>query len=327
MNFYIFYIDGLPSFNLVIHTQFFNFVLLLIFFYILIFRKKQISNSLFINVFKNVYIFIYEVVYSSVGNNGIVFFPFLFFFWLFIFFFNLIGLFPFAFTIGSHFTITICFSLIFWIGALILLIESEGMVYFEHFFPETVNFYLATFISFIELLSFVFRAISLALRLFANLVAGHVLLHLFGALVISSLFWYSPFSIFYIFEAVILLGIFFGLFCFELVVSFVQSYIFLLLSCIYLQDTFNNYQKNYFYFSTAYLRSKNYKMFNEYYNSEKFASIFFDNYFSPQNIKYRFITSKNTYKKSENVYKYFRKENMINSELVENKNQYFLEVV
>jgi F-type H+-transporting ATPase subunit a len=269
---------------------------------------KNIHHSVYLLVFLQVYIFIYEVILGSIGNNGIIFYPFLFFFWLFIFFFNLIGLFPFAFTIGSHFTITICFSLIAWMGAVILLVESEGMAYFGHFFLDTINFYLATFISFIEVLSFTFRAVSLALRLFANLVAGHVLLHLCGALIISLLYWHVPFNVLYLVEVSVLLSGFLFLFCFELIVSFVQSYIFLLLTCIYLQDTLNNYSKNLFYYSTKYLKSVAYKMYTIDYNNE-YSSKLFNDFFVPKIMKYRFITSLSKQETAKaDIYTYFKQD-------------------
>ena len=323
MNFYLFNVGDVYRLNFILFTQVFCFLVLFIYFFSLVYRFKSFENFFFNNVFKEAYNFIYDVIYGSISNNGIIFFPFLFFFWFFIFFFNLIGLFPFAFTIGSHFSVTICFSLVAWLASLILLIESKGMEYFEHFFPSAVNFYLGTFISVIELLSFVFRAVSLALRLFANLVAGHVLLHLCGALVVNSLFWYSPFNLIYVIEAAILLAIFFGLFCFELVVSFIQSYVFLLLTCIYFQDTLNSYSKNTYYFSTQFLTSKNYLLFTELYQNKEFSSVLFGDKLSPKNLKYRLIDS-TTYNSLENVYDYFGKKEFINTNLSSTHFQYNL---
>lgn len=326
MNFYMFNVNDVYRLNFILYTQIVCFLFLFIFFLIFVYRRKEVHNFFFTNVFKEVYIAIYDIILGSISNNGIIFFPFLFFFWFFIFFFNLIGLFPFSFTIGSHFSVTICFSLISWLASLILIIESKGLQYFDHFFPSSVNFYLGTFISVIEVLSFVFRAVSLALRLFANLVAGHVLLHLCAGLVVNSLLWYSSINIFYIIEAAILLFIFFFLFCFELVVAFIQSYVFLLLTCIYFQDTLNSYPKNSYYYSTQYLVSKNYLLYTNLYEDKKYKSILFNDTFSPQNIKYRFLSPYQSYKNSFVLYEYFNKESYFNQELATKSYRYDLEL-
>ena len=256
------------NYNFILHTLSWGFSLLFIVLFFIIYKIKETSFSFSIETLKSIYDNMYDVIIGSLSNNGIVFISFLFFFWMFLFYFNLMGLLPFAFTIGSHFAVTICFSLIAWTGSLILILESEGPEYFEHFFIEAVNFYLAVFISLIELISYIFRAVSLALRLFANLVAGHVLLHLCGGLVISSMEWDNPFNLLFVVQTLILLFIFTFLFSFELVISFVQSYVFLLLTCIYLQDTVNAYSKNIFYFGRKYITSRVYKITKEQYENK-----------------------------------------------------------
>lgn len=315
MNFYIFYVGNFFNFNFILFTQISTFIILYIIFFIIIYNKKKIYKSFTFNLFYNIYNTMYDIILSSVGNNGIIFFPFLFFFWLFIFYFNLIGLFPFAFTIGSHFTVTICFSIIAWMGSLILLVESETVKYFDHFYIENINFYLATFISFIELISYTFRAISLALRLFANLVAGHVLLHLCGALVVSSLFWTNPFNILYIIQFKLLMVVISFLFSFELIVSFIQSYVFLLLTCIYLQDTLNLYNKNKFYYSHNKMRARAYILYTIDYK-KRCNSILFNDFFSNEKIKYRFIGRNDKYRQDANtIYAYYKQESNINDTL------------
>lgn len=268
------------NYNFIIHTLSIGFTFLFIILFFIVYKIKEYSFSFSLEILKNIYDNMYDIIIGSLGNNGSVFISFLFFFWMFLFYFNLMGLMPFAFTIGSHFSVTICFSLIAWIGSLILILESEGPQYFEHFFIEAINFYLAIFISLIELISYIFRAISLALRLFANLVAGHVLLHLCGGLVISSMSWENPFNLLFILQTIIMMSIFTFLFSFELIISFVQSYVFLLLTCIYLQDTVNPYNKNVYYYSRKYIVSQIYSIMKERTTSIDYTNYKYNLYFN-----------------------------------------------
>lgn len=294
MNFYMYnihinLIKVTLNYNFVMHTLIGGFFMLYLLFFIIVYRVKKMNRSLSLKTFQTVYLNMYDIIWGSIGNNGIVCVSFLFFFWMFLFYFNLLGLFPFAFTIGSHFSITICFSLIAWIGSLILVLESEGPNFFEHFFIDSINFHLAIFISLIELISYIFRAVSLALRLFANLVAGHVLLHLTGALVISSSEWTSPINFLYVIQTFLLLCVFTFLLSFELIISFVQSYVFLLLTCIYMQDTFNNYLKNMYYFSRKKIVSEVYMLVKEDYSQKR--AFFNENVLSYSYLKYNIVFS------------------------------------
>jgi ATP synthase subunit 6 len=210
--------------------------LLYIFFLLLSFRKKNFSKSFILNMFKQLYSFIYNLVYQYLQKQGKVYFPFFFYLFLFICISNLIGILPYSFTTTSHLSITFTLSFIIWFGCSIIGFQINGLRFFSIFFPRGIPFILVPFLVIIELISYIFRSVSLALRLFANIVAGHILLDTL-ALFIHKMLYPSMITLSSIVISILPFIMCIVLILFETVVALLQGYIFIVLSCIYLKDS------------------------------------------------------------------------------------------
>jgi ATP synthase subunit 6 len=184
--------------------------------------------------------FLYKVVISLVVDNlgqenGQPFFPILFSIFFFIVCLNLIGLIPYSFTLTSHLIVTFALALFIFVALNIICIKKHGFAFFSLFLPSGTSFGLALLLVPIEFISYVFKPVSLSIRLFANMMAGHTLLK-----VIAGFAWTLSactgilFLIHYI-PLLILLPLF-GL---ELGVALIQSFVFVILICIYLNDAIN----------------------------------------------------------------------------------------
>jgi F-type H+-transporting ATPase subunit a len=177
------------------------------------------------------YEFVASTVRGTTGNEGMKFFPLVFSLFMFVVFSNVIGIIPYTFTVTSQIIVTFALA-----GLVILTVLIYGLVrhgaHFLHLFaPSGVSPALLPFIVLIEVISFISRPISLSVRLFANMLAGHITLKVFGAfvaLLLGSGAWaaMSPLP---------LLGIV-ALTAFELLVAFLQAYVFAILTCVYLND-------------------------------------------------------------------------------------------
>lgn len=186
---------------------------------------------------KGIYSFIYDIVYEYLNEEGKKFFPFFNYLFIFIVVSNVIGILPYSFTITSHLSITFGLAFMLWYGMFIGVgVNKYGIKIFSMFFPKDIPFALVPLLVFIETISFIFRSISLALRLFANIVAGHILLDTI-AVVVHKLIYPA----YYISGKTILIGLMpifitMVLILFECVVAILQGYIFVVLCCIYLKD-------------------------------------------------------------------------------------------
>jgi len=188
-------------------------------------------------VLKGIYSFIYDIVYEYLNEEGKKYFPFFNYLFIFIVVSNIIGILPYSFTITSHLSITFSLAFMIWYGMFIGVgVNKYGLKIFSMFFPKDIPFALVPLLVFIETISFIFRSISLALRLFANIVAGHILLDTI-AVVVHKLVYPA----YYVSGKTILIGmmpivITIVLILFECVVAMLQGYIFVVLCCIYLKD-------------------------------------------------------------------------------------------
>lgn len=204
-----------------------------------LYTKKQTFNF-FMIYFKELYLFFYGNLKSYLGKKYFkVYFPFFFYVFLFIFVSNLTGLLPYSFTLTSHFIITFGLSSTIWFGILFIGLAKNGISYFGHFFPKGFPTVLIFFLGVIELLSSISRMFSLSIRLSANMIAGHILLDCLSFYVYNVLFnAFSGMSISLISIVHILLPVIFfiGLLFFEACVCFLQAYIFVILSTIYLTE-------------------------------------------------------------------------------------------
>ncbi len=169
---------------------------------------------------------------ESIGEEGRRFFPFVFTLFFFILFGNLLGVFPLFFTFTSHIMVTLALSLMVFVLVTAVAIREHGLHFFSYFVPEGVPKALLPLMVVIEMISYLSRIISLSVRLFANMMAGHVMLEVFGSFIVMlgglGLLGYFP--------AALSLGVNTILIGFELLVATLQAYVFAVLTCIYLHD-------------------------------------------------------------------------------------------
>ena len=180
------------------------------------------------NVLESIWMFVYRIVYEQVGKDGLIYFPFIFALFSFILFLNLYSLLPYGFAATSHLIWTLYFSLSICLGIFFIGILKHKVKFFKLFVPEVPLFLYPLMIS-IEILSYIIRSFSLAIRLSANLIAGHTLVHIIAEAVgmLCNLK-----SILVIFPFILLLAI-----CvLELGIACLQAYIFITLICMYLND-------------------------------------------------------------------------------------------
>ncbi len=181
---------------------------------------------------ESAYEFIHGMVTDQVGEEGRRFFPFVFSLFMFILFGNLIGLFPYAFTFTSHIAVTFGLAAVVFVLITVVALALHGTKFFGYFFPEGAPLWLAPIIIPVEIVSYLSRPVSLSIRLFANMVAGHVMLKVFATFVVllGGLGAIGPFV------AVLPLAVNVALVGFEVLVAFLQAYVFAILTSIYLHD-------------------------------------------------------------------------------------------
>jgi F-type H+-transporting ATPase subunit a len=179
------------------------------------------------------YNFIHDMCISQIGEEGRRFFPFIFTLFFFVLMGNLLGLFPYAFTYTSHIAVTAGLAIMVIVVVTIVAIRENGHHFFtEYFFPAGTPKALAPLIIPIEVISYLSRPVSLSIRLFANMVAGHVMFEVFATftLMLAALGTFGP----VIAVGPILINI--ALVGFEILVACLQAYVFAILTCIYLHD-------------------------------------------------------------------------------------------
>lgn len=203
------------------------------------YTKKQKFNF-FMIYFNQLYLFFYENLKSYLGKRYFkMYFPFFFYVFLFIFVCNITGLLPYSFTLTSHFVVTFGLSSTIWFGIMFIGLANHGIAYFGHFFPKGISTALIFFLGVIEIISCISRMFSLSIRLSANMIAGHILLDCLAFYVYNVLFnAFSGISISFIslIHVLIPVAFFIGLLFFEACVCFLQAYIFVILSAIYLTE-------------------------------------------------------------------------------------------
>jgi len=178
------------------------------------------------------YEFIARTLRSTAGTEGMKFFPLVFSLFMFILVVNLIGLIPYAFTVTSHIIVTVALALLVFITVLVYGFWKNGLRFFKLFVPSGIPIYILPLVTFIEVLSFLSRPVSHSVRLFANMLAGHITLKVFAGFItmlgaLGFVGWVG---------AVLPLGLTVALMALELLVAFLQAYVFAILTCIYLND-------------------------------------------------------------------------------------------
>jgi F-type H+-transporting ATPase subunit a len=178
------------------------------------------------------YEFVATTIRSSAGTEGMKFFPLVFSLFMFILVSNLVGIIPYQFTIASHLIVTAALAFLVFFTVLFYGLYKNGVKFFKLFVPSGVPIYIMPLVVFIEVISFFLRPVSHSVRLSANMLAGHIALKVFasfigmlGALGVAG--WLG---------AVLPLGLTMALTALELLVAFLQAYVFAILTCIYLND-------------------------------------------------------------------------------------------
>ena len=170
---------------------------------------------------------------STAGHEGMRFFPFVFTIFMFVLLLNLFGLVPYGFTVTSHIVITAALALTVFFTVLGYGLIRHGLHFFNLFVPKGVPIYILPMIVVIEMLSFLSRPISHSVRLFANMLAGHIALKVFAGFVIllggalGAIGWAG---------GVLPFAMIIALTALEMLVAVLQAYVFAILTCIYLND-------------------------------------------------------------------------------------------
>jgi F-type H+-transporting ATPase subunit a len=162
---------------------------------------------------------------DNVGQEGRRYFPFIFTLFMFVLFGNLLGMIPGSFTFTSHIIVTFALAAIVFIGVTIIGFWRHGFHYLRMFFPEGAPLATAIILVPIELISYLSRPFSLAVRLFANMTVGHIILKVLGGFVVALGV-----------AGVVPLAFLAGITVLEFFIAILQAYVFTILSCIYLHD-------------------------------------------------------------------------------------------
>ena len=172
------------------------------------------------------YEFVAGMVRDNVGDTGKAYFPFVFALFMFILFCNLLGLIPYSFTPTSQIVVTFALAAVVFIGVTIIGFARHGFHFLSFFVPQGVPPFLLPLLVPIELFSYLFRPISLSVRLFANMLAGHTMFQVFAGFVIALgvIGGWAPLAF---------IG---ALYCLEVLIAFLQAYVFAILTCLYLND-------------------------------------------------------------------------------------------
>ena len=175
------------------------------------------------------YTLVSKMISDTAGSKAKPYFPFIFSLFMFVLFCNMLGMLPYSFTVTSHIIVTFALAAVIFIGVTIIGFANHGVGYLKLFIPSGVPVVLLPLIVIIEIISYLARPVSLSVRLFANMMAGHTMLKVFGGFVISLgiIGGWLPLSF-----TVALIGL-------EILIAFLQAYVFAILTCIYLNDALN----------------------------------------------------------------------------------------
>ncbi|MGB3626075.1 MAG: F0F1 ATP synthase subunit A [Henriciella sp.] len=182
------------------------------------------------------YGFVADMVRGAAGEEGLKFFPFVFTLFFFVFFANMIGMVPYAFTTTSHLIVTAALSLLVISIVIVYGFYKNGLKFLKLFAPAGAPWPIYLLLVPIEIISFFARPVTLALRLFANMLAGHIMLKLFAGFAVQ--LFGAAFAGAVALSAVGLLAFTMGvaLNALELLVAGLQAYVFAILTCVYLND-------------------------------------------------------------------------------------------
>jgi F-type H+-transporting ATPase subunit a len=179
------------------------------------------------------YEFVRAMCVDTIGEEGLRFFPLVFTIFSFILLGNLIGLFPYFFAFTSHIAVTLTLALFVFVFSTGVGFYTHGFRFLKFFVPEGVPGWLLPLLVPIEIISYLSRPVSLSVRLFANMTAGHVMWEVFAGFM---LLLTASFGIFGAIASIVPLGLNVALVALELLVAGLQAYVFAILTCLYLHD-------------------------------------------------------------------------------------------
>ena len=196
-------------------------------------RGRQLVPGRFQAAAELSFVFVASMIRSIAGEEGMKFFPLIYSLFMFILVANLIGIIPYTFSVTSQIIVTASFALLVFFTVLIYGFYKNGLKFFKIFVPPGVPMYILPLVVTIEIISFLTRPLSHSVRLFANILAGHITLKVFAGFVallgtaFGAIGWLG---------GVAPLALTVALTALELLVAFLQAYVFAILTCIYLND-------------------------------------------------------------------------------------------
>jgi F-type H+-transporting ATPase subunit a len=187
-------------------------------------RGRAIVPSRIQSVAELAYGFVYKMVEDVTGRDGLKYFPYIMTLFMFILFANMLGLLPMSFTPTSHIAVTAVLALMVFFAVTILGFVKNGKAFLGLFWVSSAPLALRPVLAVIELISYFVRPVSHSIRLAGNIMAGHAVIKVFAGFAIAA--WIAPISI-------LAITAIYGL---ELLVAFIQAYVFTILTCVYLKD-------------------------------------------------------------------------------------------
>jgi len=203
-------------------------VLVVSIFLILSIKNKKVIPNRFQIISELLYEFIANMINDNIGHKGKKFFPFIFTLFTFILFGNLLGMLPYSFTFTSHIIVTFVLAMFIFLFITLIGIFMHGFKFFGLFVPKGAPMLMLPLMIPIEIISYLSRPISLSVRLFANMMAGHTMLKIFAGFVFSlGIFGIAPLIVDVALTAL------------EVLIAILQAYVFTILTCIYLNESIN----------------------------------------------------------------------------------------
>ena len=188
-------------------------------------RRAAIVPGRWQNIAELSYEFIATLIKETIGSDGRKYFPIIFTLFMFILFANLLGMVPFSFTVTSQIVVTFALAAVVFVGVTALAIARHGVRFLTFFVPPGAPIWMWPLLIPIEIISYLSRPISLSVRLFANMLAGHTLLKVIAGFVFAlNVFGILPLAL-----LVALTGL-------EILIAFLQAYVFTILTCLYIKD-------------------------------------------------------------------------------------------
>jgi len=198
------------------------------------FAKSQIMMSNRFSLFmESMYATINTMVREQIGSRNEIYLPFIYALFTFILAINLVGNIPYTFTVATSAVVSLGISVIIWLGVTVLSMDRHRLHFMSYFVPAGTPLMLVPVLVLIELISYIARAVSLGVRLFANLVSGHCLILILGGFLYSGL---TSGAVIFI-ATLVPITLFLLIVGLEIAVSFIQAYVFTILVCIYVKDS------------------------------------------------------------------------------------------